>query len=342
MAQPGPAQVFPSNISRVNFPLGGDLLFVRIENGKSGSGPGGTPSSMVTRLPGDLQDFEAFGTITPQKDPKNTSNRPPPVVHPVSSAMLGYYALWPRLPVYTATTSSTETPEPTVVIDIAEWDGMLHTGIRVFTSSKMSKEDAFEYSYNAFNDNYGPYPRENFSVVLTLVFDVTPTFSHPFGRFREVKPYPDPEWATTFAFNGWSWHLEPGKPTTSFSTVHISTFILNLAVLRKNQPEDPVTKQKEPTHTIRIYAPVGEGSNWGISAAATRARRSFPLDVSDQTGQLLWPTWEPYPFPNDAKVGGGVHGLVLGGFVDMVITFGTKDVPPKVEFINNLNVGSPS
>jgi len=327
-----------NRITKVAWVSSGGLVFIRVSWHSQDIAAVLSASAIVTGLPWSPGDGFDFFTAPNVVDNAATKVD---ITDPVTAAMILRYKQWaPRNPVTQSQVRSTPGLD-VAIIDFAQFDGVYDGHITGQTASGTQAE-AEEEMFNALVASRGSGDRSLFGSFLTQVLDG--------GHFRDIKSYPDPEFFTIFAREGWTYHVETGPPSITGTIEQDAVLILNLAHLQKALPLDPATGKKPISFTFNITSPTGTTtatSKFGVEAFSTKSkvstppksddgRRTFPVqDITTGTGLSAVTTFLNGAWPGWPEAHDGFQGHIdSGSSVDVKITFGKT---PKVEL---LGVGS--
>jgi hypothetical protein len=321
---PGPAQRIPANITRINFPQVGGLVFFRVAQRWQGDVPPVTPTAFVRGLP--WSDFDMFAVSGGVSDPDGTPTDSVPVANPVSGDMLTKYRYWAPYPEARADHNGVVPGFDTYVLDEASFTEIYNHVATSRVHPLATREDALAFFK-------GPGLLDGQDPDLIGVGFLT-------NDYREIVVNPP---STTFwayvAEGAATYHVEATPPSTIYKRDDAAVVIVNLAKLFKDVPNGPTGKKPAQVR------PHGAGISWQLSASAWSPklsspardfeRRDFPvvdrtIPISGIPGAFNYEYHVPtFPHP-DALVQNRDVGETAQR-VNATITFGAGAVPPKIE-----------
>lgn len=340
--KPGPQQRFPSNIIRIAFAAAGGLVYFHWE-WKSEST---TPTAPADVDP--LFDFANSFVDTPNVRlvsdapisrlavpmSKDEALRDVPVRDPVTVNMLPHYSMWTpenARPVYRKVETKSTPGDDIYFVDTANWVLVYNHHITSRQTAVMSRDAALaQYIGLIGTTGYEDLDPTLMGVTLPEYYDGT--------QFREIPNFPDPLAFTIFALNGWTYHTEPGTPSTLTTSEGSANLILNLAQLRIMTQK---SHQKDKTLEFNITIAKDKMiKSFQMEAQAVTLKDGPRFDKNTQTYSFpvdskLKPTW-PEWFDESAFVQ-GLSGS-SSHTINVKITYAGrdskgKDTPPMVELV---------
>lgn len=336
MATPGPAQRFPANIIRINFPQIGGLVFFRVAQRWEGDVVPMSPRAFVKGLP--WADFDMFSVSDGVADPDGTPHLiSVPVSNPVNDNMLTKFLYWAQYPKVSADHNSVVPGFDTYILDRAQFTEIYnHMASRLYPLA--TRDEALAYFR-------GPGLLEGQDPDLVGVAFLNNTYQE-----IVVNP-PSTEFWLFVAQGAAEYHVEPTPPVPIYKRDEAAVIVVNLAKLFRDVPLVSGSKPAQVKFTITMpvkpHYPTGHGAtlSWNLSASAwspklsnpvkSFQRRDFPVEdrstpIRGLPGAFNYeyhvPTF-PHPdaFVQDKNVG------EVERKVNATITFGAGSVPPKIE-----------
>lgn len=344
---PGPQQRFNSNIIRISFPQIGGLVYLRAQIRSSSDIARITPVALVKGLP--WGDFDLFDVVGGERDPELSNTDPlfsesVPIVDPVSDKMIAKYIYWAHRPVVKVDNPDVIPGIDNIIIDTAQWTEIYNHVVTYRLSPVWTRDQALTH----FKTD-GLLPGQDPDLVSVALTDT-------FGNLLTV---PSPLFYAMAAEAGWTYHTEPGTPTTIHNDDDVASVIINTGKLFRDV--DNLPNGKKPTFidfTIDLaFNPHGSGhgfvkeivsgSGWvpkdpdptDPDGPFQPKRKTFPvtdrvLPVSGIPGKFTtdynWPQF-PHPWFNDTASQQIESASGTQRHFDCRITFGAGNLPPTID-----------
>lgn len=355
---PGPQQRFPSHIIGINFPPGGGLLYMRINQTFRGSYSSPSPLALADFVGSDVSwaNFDMFNVPPAGKvDPATTLTKFVPITDPVTNDMIAKYLYWTAHPKVTVDTDKIVPGISTNVVDLARWT-LIYDNMLTFreTGELFTMEGGLaEWRRIVTSEGHDP------SLVKVGLFD------------NVLNPIniQDPTVMAFYQAGGWTFHVETGPDEHVADHNDVVTIIINVGKLRRDTAVDPTTKKKPDSVTFKIHFPATPlvppstnqaQYNWDIDGGAiykttqTPPNKGGPLDGERRTFPVKDIHREIFGHPGEfddqymvddfegfnVQTFGSNNPTNGDPFVEVTVTFQKGTEPARVEFNGGPGTGA--